>query len=151
MGGPVDPSGGDPLGGGPPSGGLGRRAAVARGIRKRGFRKWYERELLFGHSHLVLLLLCTLTFIGALEAWSAEGAERALIAVSAVIAVVVGVWALRRYLFLLLRAEQIANQAACPHCETYARWDIEREAHDAEGSQLLVSCKRCNRRWPIAW
>ena len=33
--------------------------SVAPAIRQRGFRKWYERELLAGHSHLVLLLLCT--------------------------------------------------------------------------------------------
>ena len=38
--------------------------AIQQSIRNRGFRKWYERQLLVGHSHLLLLLLCTLALLG---------------------------------------------------------------------------------------
>ena len=33
--------------------------------------------------------------------------------------VAVGVYSLRRYLYLLMRAEAVANQAVCPKCQTY--------------------------------
>ena len=33
---------------------------LADGIRKHGFRKWYERELLQSHAHLVLTFLCAM-------------------------------------------------------------------------------------------
>lgn len=121
-------------------------------IRRRGFRKWYERELLVGHSHLVLLLLCTLALLGAFEAFSQPGAERLLIVVALLVAAVLGVWALRRYLFLLLRAEQIANQAVCPACKAYGRWQIEHDESLASGNYRLgVCCRKCSHRWRIEW
>ena len=30
---------------------------IAQTIRQAGFRKWYERELIQSHAHLVLLVL----------------------------------------------------------------------------------------------
>jgi hypothetical protein len=33
---------------------------LAEGIRRHGFRKWYERELLQSHAHLVLCFLCVI-------------------------------------------------------------------------------------------
>ncbi len=137
--------------------------AIPQSIRKRGFRKWYERELLVGHSHLLLLLLCTLAFIGGLEAFGERGAQRMLIVVSLLAAVAIGAWALRRYLFVLMRAELIANQAVCPQCKSYARWQVDDQqagsgaADDdadgpAEGDEVMtVRCRKCSHRWPIRW
>jgi hypothetical protein len=34
---------------------------LAEGIRKHGFRKWYERQLLRGHGHMALTFLCRLS------------------------------------------------------------------------------------------
>lgn len=119
---------------------------VNRLIRERGFRKWYERELLAGHSHLVLLLLCTLALLGALEVFSQRsGAERWAVAASFAVAGLLGAWAMRRYLFHLLRAERLANQASCPRCRAYARWAVEHD--DAEA--LDVRCRDCSERWRI--
>lgn len=115
-------------------------------IRRRGFRKWYERELLAGHAHLVLLLLCTLALLGALEVFSQRsGGERWAVAASFAVAGVLGVWALRRYLFHLLRAERLAHQAACPRCRAYARWAVE----GGEAEALDVRCRDCGERWRI--
>ena len=135
---------------------------IQQSIRKRGFRKWYERELLVGHSHLVLLLLCTLAFMGGLEAFGEPGSEKLLIVVSVLVSVAIGVWALRRYLFLLMRAEVIANQAVCPQCNAYARWQVEggpgggAAGDDADNAgsgdpRMAVCCRKCGHRWPIMW
>lgn len=121
-------------------------------IERRGFRKWYERELIRGHSNLVLLLLCTVGALGALEAFSgAHGSDRLLLALSFVAAGGVGAWSLRRYLFHLMRAESIANQADCPACRVYARWNIEHAAPAANGDDgtMDVCCRACGHRWRI--
>lgn len=126
---------------------------IPQRIRERGFRKWYERELIRSHSHLLLLVLCGLAVFGGLEALFASGArEKALVAAALAVAIGVGAWALRRYLFFLMRAEHIANQAVCPQCKAYARWAIEREARSEDPPpKLLVRCHRCQMRWPIDW
>lgn len=124
---------------------------IARGIRRRGFRKWYERELLAGHAHLLLLLLCVLGLLGAMEALSSNRQAWPAMVLSIVVSAALGVWALRRYLHLLMRAEHIANQANCPRCDTYARWQAVAPPGTDRGGGLEVCCKACQQRWRIHW
>ncbi|MDP2007345.1 MAG: hypothetical protein Q8K45_16835 [Rubrivivax sp.] len=134
---------------------------IPQAIRRRGFRKWYERELLVGHSHLVLLLLCTLTLIGGMEAFVQPGGQRLLMGACVLVATAIGVWALRRYLFLLTRAELIANQAVCAQCQAYGRWTVEGPAppprpraddtDDGAPVCMRVCCRGCGWRWDIEW
>jgi hypothetical protein len=131
-------------------------SAIPAAIRQRGFRKWYERELIRSHANLVLLLLCTLAVLGAMEALSDGGRhERLLLVACLVVAGGLGVWAMRRYLFHLSRAELIANQASCPQCRAYARWTIERDdtEDDRAGrpAMMEVRCRACGQAWPIEW
>ena len=53
---------------------LPREAPVNRrlsdAIQRLGFRKWYERELLSSHAHLVLALLSVVAMLASLEAFS---------------------------------------------------------------------------------
>lgn len=129
--------------------------AIPDTIRKRGFSKWYERELLRSHSHLVLLVLCALGALGALEAFSQSGSERLLMVLSLLLCTAVGVWAVRRYLFFLMRAEHIANQATCPACSVHGRLGVEADSRPdaATGavSSMDVSCRKCQHRWRIEW
>jgi hypothetical protein len=130
--------------------------AIPTDIRQRGFSKWYERELLRSHSHLVLLILCALAVLGAVEVFSQGGDARLLMVLSLLVAAAVGVWALRRYLFYLSRAELIANQASCPGCGVHGRWTIEtsESGQTDEPSQpavMAVCCRRCAHRWRIEW
>jgi hypothetical protein len=123
---------------------------LADGIRKHGFRKWYERELLQSHAHLVLTFLCAIGLFAAFEglgrfrSFSDQLNNLLAIACSAVI----GVWALRRYLYLLMHAETLANQAECPHCRTYARFTLLGE--DGGHEAVDVQCKQCQHKWHIA-
>mgnify|MGYP003454209120 CR=1 FL=1 len=48
--------------------------SAGKTIRRIGFRKWYERELLQSHANLVLLLLATLGLLGCAEAYSPRAA-----------------------------------------------------------------------------
>jgi hypothetical protein len=86
---------------------------LAEGIRRHGFRKWYERRLLTGHAHLAFLLLCVLGLMTALEASTRPqpAADRAADIAVILLCVGAGLWALRRYLFLLTHADWPAAHA----------------------------------------
>lgn len=120
------------------------------GIRKIGFRKWYERELLQSHAHMVLLFLCAIGLLATFEVFSRTGPwiDRAFDVGAILLLVAVGVWSLRRYLFLLMHAEMVANQAVCSSCQTYGRLSLLDESHD--GHRLRVRCKKCEFEWSIA-
>lgn len=122
---------------------------LADGIRKHGFRKWYERELLGSHGWMVLLFLCTIGLFAALEGLSQSTGPDARLGNLVAIGLcgVVGVVALRRYLYLLLHAETVANQAVCAQCDTYGR--LELLAEERGGERLRVRCRRCGHEWTI--
>jgi hypothetical protein len=122
---------------------------LAEGIRKHGFRKWYERELMQSHLHMLLLLLCTIGLLGGFEVFSRKAplADQLSIVASILACAGIGLWAMRRYLFLLQHAEHVANQAVCAQCKVYGRLDV---LHVDIGRQSVgVRCQRCGHAWPI--
>ena len=119
-------------------------------MRKLGFRKWYERALLRSHGHLVILIACAVAILGAAEAFSSGlsiGSQFALIA-CVLASAVIGLWALKRYFYLLHHAEFIADQAVCAQCQAYGKWDITGE--DPTARQMRVCCRKCGNLWNIA-
>lgn len=122
---------------------------LAEGIRKHGFRKWYERELLQSHAHLLLCFLCVIGLFAAFEAaWRFEGGLDRLANLGAgLLCAATGLWALRRYLTLLNTAEAVANQAECPQCKAYGRLELLQS--DATGEQVPVRCRGCGHGWHI--
>lgn len=130
---------------------------LAEGIRKHGFRKWYERELLRSHAHLVGVIICTLGLMMALEASAIfhSYADQLTDLVAGVLCAATGLWALRRYLVLLARAEAIAHQADCPHCQAYGRLELvtpppSGASHlDEPGDRVMVRCRACAHVWKI--
>jgi ABC-type nickel/cobalt efflux system permease component RcnA len=121
---------------------------LGEGIRKHGFRKWYERELIQSHAHLVLTILCAIGLLSVFEVFSQASRSEKLFDLAALaLFAAVGYWSLRRYLFLLTHAEHSANQAVCARCETYGRLAIAEEHPD--GRRLVVRCTRCGHQWPM--
>ncbi|KAB2873320.1 MAG: hypothetical protein IT503_12285 [Burkholderiaceae bacterium] len=119
------------------------------GIRRFGFRKWYERELLCSHAHLALTILCALALLGAVEANElfSDWADRLFDALAVLVSAGIGLWAVRRYLFLLMHAEHAANQADCPACGTYARFTLV--GAQPASQTLTVRCRNCSHQWSI--
>lgn len=122
---------------------------LSDGIRRIGFRKWYERTLLASHAHLVLCFLCLIGVFGAFEAAGRFTSlhDRLTDVTAILLCTTIGAWALRRYLRLMARAESAANQAECPHCHAYARLELQRA--DAAGDEVEVRCRGCGHRWRI--
>jgi formate dehydrogenase maturation protein FdhE len=121
---------------------------LAEGVRRFGFRKWYERELLSSHAHLLLTLLSSVALIGLLEAFQdASPSDKLLNVLLFIASGAIGLWALRRYLYVLTHAEAVANQANCPACGTYARFEVMGE--DRRSGQIVVRCRACRQEWTI--
>ncbi|MGZ8155195.1 MAG: hypothetical protein ACXW2I_15495 [Burkholderiales bacterium] len=130
----------------------------ADGIRKLGFRRWYERQLIEGHVYFVTCFLSMILVAACLEQidWRAVGQEFALFGY------IVGgftlcLFSLRRYHFLLLRAECFGNQSTCGNCLTYgilqvidagiAETDANASDVPRDNSWIRVRCKKCGHEW----
>ena len=123
--------------------------ALTEGIRRFGFRKWYERELLSSHAHMALALISTVALIASFEAfkggsWTEKLMDTAFVLVCAAVTL----WALRRYLYLLMHAEEMANQANCGQCKAYGLLLLDKAATAEPAARMVpVCCKRCGFRW----
>lgn len=125
---------------------------TAKHIRERGFRKWYERELMRGHVHLLLLVLSLVGVMGALEVLGQglRQGERLQMLVCLLAAAALAAYAFHGFLSRTARAEFVARQADCPGCASHARWDVEGEAAATDGGpRLRVNCRACGQRWHI--
>ena len=128
----------------------------AERIRDKGFRKWYERELVESHLYLVSAFLCLIAVAALLETVSVTrglAAQGGLILLAA-IAGGVGFRAWYRFQRQLARAEHLGNQSHCPDCRAYARFEVLASGEPArpvddgmEHAWLKVRCRRCLREW----
>lgn len=127
------------------------RKPFEQALRRHGFRKWYERELLSGHAHMLLAFLCVIGLMASIEAFQGADLSGRLLDVGMVlVCAAMGLWALRRYLYLLMHAEAVANQATCGQCGIYGA--IEPQANPEESSASPgspVRCRRCGHGWTI--
>jgi len=119
---------------------------LADSFRRIGFRKWYERQLLSSHPHMVLAFLSMIAIIGAMEAFrGAHGDAQLGDVLIVVVSAGIGAWAMRRYVFLLMRAEQAASQASCPDCGAYGRFRVVGQRPRLH--EIEVRCDKCARAW----
>src|SRR5687767_1308656 len=127
-------------------------------IRRLGFRKWYERELIKCHGALVTCFLAGLTVAALLEhatsqtTWS-WGTARDLAIVFA--AAIIGWLSWRSYITILERAERYGERSTCPNCRAYAKFQIIATGLDEEpgpaaiavapleAAWLRVQCRKC--------
>ena len=124
-------------------------------IRRRGFRRWYERQLIEGHAYLVTGLLALIMMAISIEMidfqQSAQGLVALLMVGAAGSALTLFAW--RQFTFLLARAEYLAGRATCPSCGTYARFSIDRVDDNPQAvaeCTLHVQCRKCGHCWSIA-
>lgn len=121
-------------------------------VRKRGFRRWYERQLVESHAFLVTGLLSLLMMAIALETIEFRGSFANTLALMVIAGAGggVSVYAWRQFSRLLLRAEALAGQAVCGECRAYAKFEVL-EAHDSTdaltGRLLTVRCRKCQHQW----
>jgi hypothetical protein len=137
----------------------------AEGIRKYGFRRWYERQLIVGHGYLVTCFLCIIMIAACAETVNlrAPGA-RPLVMIALLLAgCVLAAWSWRRYFAVLMRAEHTGEQSTCGACGTYGRYEVIEPppsnaakfflaaGFDTEHGavRLRVRCRKCGDEWMV--
>jgi hypothetical protein len=140
---------------------------LSKEVEKRGFRRWYERQLLESHLYLSTCILCAFGVAAFIEAYrSAGGAARGLIMLlAAFVSGIIAIHAWQRYRGTMVRAQQLADKATCAQCGVYgilSVTDASRIAHpvydergvskadDRSAAWLRVRCKKCGHEWAIS-
>lgn len=130
-------------------------------IRKYGFRRWYERQLIESHAALVTCLLCGLTLAALIEQITLLRMDLKSLSLVGVAfaAIVLGGLSWRHYITVLERAERYGESSMCPQCKAYARFEILSTGMDEipgpaaqavaplEAAWLRVRCKGCGTAW----
>ena len=135
---------------------------IIEGIRKLGFRRWYERRLIEAHAYLVTGFLALILAVAFLElrGETAAGGERMTYLMSAVASLGGGIVAWLRYHRMLTLVEWAGEQATCPACGEYGRLRLlaasphaptgDRDSDLAAEIPLLhVACRACGNEWDI--
>lgn len=132
----------------------------ALGIRKLGFKRWFERQLIESHVYLVTFFLCLILVIAVFELLEsrAGGLERVLMFAAMTGGGALGFVSLNRYISLLFRALRLAERSTCKNCGAYARFSvldstrahIEDTADDRDELWLKVKCTTCGHEWTMA-
>jgi hypothetical protein len=123
-------------------------------LRKRGFRRWYERQLIDAHLWLVTGFLALIMMLIAIEVIPFRQSAVGLVLLTLVAVAGAGLCAVawRRFTRLLFRAEYLAERANCPGCGAYARFTIEQaiEVPAAVGGwRLTLRCRQCVHVWTM--
>lgn len=125
---------------------------LAEGIRRFGFRRWYERQLIESHVYFVTAFLSLIVVVAGLEGYNAtaHGPTRLLMVALVAGGVVLCAWAFRRYQFMLGRAVRAAEHSTCSKCSTYGALEVVRWSMEGKPAPTLtVRCGKCAHEWQI--
>ena len=133
---------------------------LAEGIRKIGFRRWYERQLIESHLYLISGFMCLVTVLACLEGFSfrTPAWETFMRFAGMMAGAAICLWTVRHYLEMLAVAEYVAERSVCEKCATYrglelsgvvARGADTRNDGDEALPPVGVRCRKCGHEWTI--
>jgi hypothetical protein len=135
---------------------------IVTGIRRLGFRKWYERRLIEAHAYLITGFLALILALACVEVAgdAGQGLRRLAWLIGAAASLGGGVLAWLRYHRVLLATETVAERAVCPGCGAYGRFRVVRSAPHSGAEleaapaledlpHLRVRCRDCQREWDL--
>ena len=131
--------------------------SLSEGIRRIGFRRWYERQLIESHLYLVSSFLCMVVVLACFEGFSLRlpAWETIMRLLVMMVGSAVCWWTLRRYLAMLNFAQHAAERSLCGKCGAYSAIElVSTTAHgptvEDEGPQTVgVRCRKCGNEWII--
>jgi ribosomal protein L40E len=134
---------------------------LADGIRKKGFRGWYERQLIEAHFYLISGFLCLIMVIASLEGFSLRTPawETLLRLIAMLGGGALCLWTIKRYLMILAFAEYASERSVCEKCAAYGGLDLggatahhawkQDEDGEAVAAPVGVRCRKCGHQWTI--
>jgi hypothetical protein len=128
---------------------------LAETLRDKGFRRWYERQLVESHAWLVTGFLSLIMCVIAIEVVAFRESVAGFVALMAVggSGAAMCLYAWRRFTHQLGVAEHVASQATCGKCRTYGRLAFVSDSRNADavlGCSVRVRCRGCGHVWSIA-
>jgi len=128
---------------------------IAEHIRKLGFRRWHERQLIEAHASLVTAFLAIIVVAVCLDQfrWRDGGLKPLMMLVLIAIGIVLCFKTVTFYFKMLFRAEHFAQQAVCGECKTYGLLEVTHSAAESTAAGhdwLHVRCKKCGHAWTMA-
>jgi hypothetical protein len=130
-------------------------------LKRRGFRKWHERQLIDSHLQLALGFLGLILAVAGLELFTdrtVEGRSQLLNASCIGVGSVICWLSWKRYRDLMLTAQWIGHQAVCPSCARVGFKISDEDLNAARSEQrgddqtahLQVFCPQCATRWTLS-
>lgn len=122
---------------------------LAGRIARRGFRRWYERQLIDAHLWLVGCFIAMVMVAAGLELSSLQAglADRLYDAVLVLGGIAATLYGFKRYALALMVAEFIAEQAECPDCGRYG-FRVNK-AVTAQRGEVPALCPKCSHCWAV--
>lgn len=122
---------------------------LAGRIAQRGFRRWYERQLIDAHGWLVGCFIAMVMVAAGLELSSIQSGlwDRLYDGALVLGGIAASIYGFRRYSAALMVAEFVAEQAECPSCGRYG-FRVDRERLVA-GPEVAALCPRCAHCWAV--
>lgn len=131
-----------------------------QGIRKLGFKRWFERRLIESHIYLVTCFLCLVLVLAVFEELTSRASAFERVVLFALIAAgsAIGLISWNRYRAILFHALRFSERSVCEKCRAYGRFSVVDSARtiipgaeEVRGeSWLRVKCKNCGYEWTIA-
>jgi hypothetical protein len=128
-------------------------------IRRHGFRRWYERQLIESHGYLALGFLALILMLASAEVLSDSKSGLGYLATLGMAAAggLLMLVAWRRFNVLLARAERFAEGATCPSCKSWGKFRVLGQEAAPEDDPpeagrprwLRVRCHECGNEWKI--
>ena len=130
---------------------------TADDIRKRGFKKWYERQLIESHAYLVTCFLCLILVTALMEQTSlrAPGLKPFLMLALIGGGGLVGLFSLLRYRTIMGTAQRFSEHSVCAQCHAYAAFDVVESGGSPATPEsdsdpwLRVRCRKCGHGWTM--
>ena len=128
---------------------------LVNSIRKLGFKKWYERQLVESHLYLVTCFLCMIMVAACTEQLSfrAPGLQPLLNLIAIGGGGLIGLFAWTRYKSIMITAEHYGDHSTCGSCNAYARFDVtdwgDRAPAAGAGTWMKVRCRKCGYLWTM--
>lgn len=133
---------------------------IADQVRKKGFRRWHERQLIDAHASLVTAFLCLIVLAVCVDQlrWREGGFKPLLMLALIVVSIVMCLKTVGFYFKALFRAEHYASQAVCDTCKTYGAiavtgssgLDAPHGDETTAGDWIKVCCKKCGHAWTMS-
>jgi hypothetical protein len=118
---------------------------TARSIKKLGFKRWYERQLIESHVWLITSLLCGIAIAATLEMVNLKDTGATIVTLAFVFtAGLIVMHGFRRYQALMTLAEELASHSTCTACNAYAKFRVM-----DENPRMKVQCRKCGHEWVI--